>query len=192
MVTVGDKIAWWSLDLMPKGQKNTGTPGGGSNPMLRTRKTSNTQQDPFKRRNRRSSECGVGESTIWKTKIYLRLKNISWNHFQNLLELCSRNIETYLIVENTETEIYSHFFDKNFVKMPALPKNLLNSWFDEIFFFLVIVNFSFCHTVLHIVEKWKIHCRSSFLTTIWKLRKYSLSLFWLKYFVKAFVCDKNY
>ena len=134
MVTVGDKIAWWSLDLMPRGQKNTGTPGGGSNPMLRTRKTSNTQQDPFKRRNRRSSECGVGESTIWKTKIYLRLKNISWNHFQNLLELCSRNIETYLIVENTETEIYSHFFDKNFVKMPALPKKVLNSWFDEIFF----------------------------------------------------------
>ena len=72
MVTVGDKIAWWSLDLMPRGQKNTGTPGGGSNPMLRTRKTSNTQQDPFKRRNRRSSECGVGESFTWFEKYFVK------------------------------------------------------------------------------------------------------------------------
>ena len=32
------------------------------------------------------------------------------------------------------TEIYSHFFGKNFVKVMVLLTKLLNSWFDKIFF----------------------------------------------------------
>ena len=47
--------------------------------------------------------------------------------------------------------ILSHIFGKNFVKVTALLKEILNSWFDE--FFSVRVNSSFFHTVHFIFKR---------------------------------------
>jgi len=58
MVTVGDKIAWWSLGHMPRDTKAsvTGSRGGQA-----VRKASTTT-DPFRRRRRTESESNCGQS----------------------------------------------------------------------------------------------------------------------------------
>ena len=71
MVTVGDKIAWWALDHMPRQRINT-NPNTTTGSTVRMRKTSygtyGSRRDPFKRRSRQGSESGTspGEFIVYR------------------------------------------------------------------------------------------------------------------------------
>ena len=87
-----------------------------------------------------------------------------------------------------KTEIYSHFFGKNFVKATFLLKTLLNSWFDEIFFSLARVKFSFFHTFCEMHRE--IHCHAKFSSNQFAVKFFSKTLIWRKICKKKTVAVK--
>ena len=116
--------------------------------------------------NDRNSQCGKMKNLL-SLKIFSSNQLISDSLVKSLLsrDFCQKCVSWERISEiSTVWNLLPQFFGKNYAKVTVLLKKLLNSWFDEIFFFGGSRFFNFPH--------WELGSNS---VTLWKNQKFTLT-----------------